>query len=147
MRFQRGDHSPGSLKIAIQATKRFSSQGVADNVADLFSLYKVLRSARENRGALDFDSIEPNFSFDEKGKITGVVPRERLETHKLIEECMLAANVAAARCLKKFKLTTLYRIHEGPSDERLTALRQFLDPWPWVSVVARNRNHPIIKIF
>ena len=120
------DHSSGSLKTAIQATKRFNSQGIAENVASLFSLYKVLRSARENRGALDFDSIEPNFSFDEKGKITGVVPRERLETHKLIEECMLAANVAAARCLKKFKLPTLYRIHEGPSDERLTALRQFL---------------------
>ena len=120
------DHSSSSLKKAIHETKRFNSQGVAENVADLFSLYKALRSAREDRGALDFDSIEPSFSFDEKGKIIGVVPRERLETHKLIEECMLAANVAAATCLRKFRLPTLYRIHEGPSDERLTALRQFL---------------------
>ncbi len=120
------DHCSSSLKSAIKETKRFNSQGVAENVADLFSLYKALRSARGDRGALDFDSIEPSFSFDEKGKITGVVPRERLETHKLIEECMLAANVAAARCLRKFKLPTLYRIHEGPSEERLTSLRQFL---------------------
>ena len=119
-------HSPEALATAIQKTVRFSSNAVAQNVADLYSLYQVLRSAREDRGALDFDSVEPKFSFDEKGKITGVVPRERLEAHKLIEECMLAANVAAARCLKKFKLPTLYRIHEGPSDERLAALRQFL---------------------
>ena len=99
---------------------------MAENVADLFSLYRVLRAARDDRGALDFDSVEPKFSFDDKGKISGVVPHQRLEAHKLIEECMLAANVAAARCLKKFKLPTLYRIHEGPSDERLAALRQFL---------------------
>ena len=121
------DHqSPAALKAAIVETGRFNTTAVAENVADLFSLYRVLRAARDDRGALDFDSVEPKFSFDEKGKISGVVPHQRLEAHKLIEECMLAANVAAARCLKKFKLPTLYRIHEGPSDERLAALRQFL---------------------
>ena len=95
-------------------------------MADLFSLYRVLRAARDDRGALDFDSVEPKFSFDDKGKISGVVPHQRLEAHKLIEECMLAANVCCRSLLKKFKLPTLYRIHEGPSDERLAALRQFL---------------------
>ena len=120
------EKSPAALKSAISESGRFNTEAVAENVADLFSLYQVLRSAREDRGALDFDSVEPNFSFDENGKISGVVPRERLEAHKLIEECMLAANVAAARCLKRFKLPTLYRIHEGPSDERLASLRQFL---------------------
>jgi ribonuclease R len=104
----------------------FESDAVGENIGQLFSLYRMLRAAREDRGALDFDSVEPKFEFDDRGKITGVAPRARLETHKLIEECMLAANVAAARCLKKFKLPTLYRIHEGPSDERLAALRQFL---------------------
>lgn len=104
----------------------FETEAVGENIGQLFSLYRMLRAAREDRGALDFDSVEPKFEFDERGKITGVAPRARLETHKLIEECMLAANVAAARCLKKFKLPTLYRIHEGPSDERLAALRQFL---------------------
>ena len=104
----------------------FETEAVGENIGQLFSLYRMLRAAREDRGALDFDSVEPKFEFDERGKITGVTPRARLETHKLIEECMLAANVAAARCLKKFKLPTLYRIHEGPSDERLAALRQFL---------------------
>ena len=121
------DHqSPTALKDAIVESGRFNTTAIAENVADLFSLYRVLRAARDDRGALDFDSVEPKFSFDEKGKISGVVPHQRLEAHKLIEECMLAANVAAARCLKKFKLPTLYRIHEGPSDERLAALRQFL---------------------
>ena len=118
--------SPAALKAAIVETDRFNTTDVAENVADLFSLYRVLRAARDDRGALDFDSVEPKFSFDDKGKISGVVPHQRLEAHKLIEECMLAANVAAARCLKKFELPTLYRIHEGPSDERLAALRQFL---------------------
>ncbi len=107
-------------------SRHFESPDVGENIGQLFSLYRMLRMAREDRGALDFDSVEPKFSFDERGKIQGVSPAVRLETHKLIEECMLAANVAAARCLKKFKLPTLYRIHEGPSDERLAALRQFL---------------------
>jgi len=121
------DHqSPAALRAAIVNSGHFNTSVVAENVADLFSLYRVLRAARDDRGALDFDSVEPKFSFDDKGKISGVVPHQRLEAHKLIEECMLAANVAAARCLKKFKLPTLYRIHEGPSDERLAALRQFL---------------------
>ncbi|MGB0225922.1 MAG: ribonuclease R, partial [Litorivicinaceae bacterium] len=121
------DHqSPAALRTAIVDSGHFNTNAVAENVADLFSLYRVLRAARDDRGALDFDSVEPKFSFDDKGKISGVVPHQRLEAHKLIEECMLAANVAAARCLKKFKLPTLYRIHEGPSDERLAALRQFL---------------------
>lgn len=106
--------------------RQFEDPTVGENIGQLFSLYRMLRAAREDRGALDFDSVEPKFEFDERGKISGVAPRARLETHKLIEECMLAANVAAARCLKKFKLPTLYRIHEGPSDERLAALRQFL---------------------
>ncbi|MEC9076844.1 MAG: ribonuclease R, partial [Pseudomonadota bacterium] len=118
--------SPAALKAAIVDSDCFNTNAVAENVADLFSLYRVLRAARNDRGALDFDSVEPKFSFDDKGKISGVVPHQRLEAHRLIEECMLAANVAAARCLKKFKLPTLYRIHEGPSDERLAALRQFL---------------------
>jgi len=114
------------LIAQLTQSQHFATPAVGENVGQLFSLYRMLRAAREDRGALDFDSVEPKFSFDERGKITGVAPAQRLETHKLIEECMLAANVAAARCLKKFKLPTLYRIHEGPSDERLAALRQFL---------------------
>lgn len=118
------DHA--GLIAQLTQSDHFVSAEVGANIGQLFSLYRMLRAAREDRGALDFDSVEPKFSFDERGKITGVAPAQRLETHKLIEECMLAANVAAARCLKKFKLPTLYRIHEGPSDERLAALRQFL---------------------
>ena len=120
------DHqSPAALKAAIVDSDRFSTNAVAENLADLFSLYRG-HVARVTEVLLDFDSVEPKFSFDDKGKISSVVPHQRLEAHRLIEECMLAANVAAARCLEKFKLPTLYRIHEGPSDERLMALRQFL---------------------
>jgi ribonuclease R len=118
------DHS--GLLSQLIAINYFGSKDVDENIGQLFSIYRMLRATREDRGALDFDSVEPKFEFDERGKIIGVAPRQRLETYKLIEECMLAANVAAARCLKKFKLPTLYRIHEGPSDERLAALRQFL---------------------
>ena len=121
------DHeSPSLLQEALHDDQRFDSRDISDNVADLFLIYKPLRAEREDRGALDFDSVEPKFSFDERGKITAVTSRERLEAHKMIEECMLVANEAAARCLKKFKLPTLYRIHEGPSDARLAMLRQFL---------------------
>lgn len=114
------------LVEALQKTPVFSSPEIGAGIGELYVLYRMLRSQREDRGALDFDSVEPAFQFDERGKISGVVPRTRLEAHKLIEECMLAANVAAARCLKRLKLPTLYRIHEGPTDERLAALRQFL---------------------
>lgn len=115
-----------ALIDAMAQSAEFVSSEIGAGIGELFVLYRMLRSQREDRGALDFDSVEPAFQFDARGKISGVVPRARLEAHRLIEECMLAANVAAARCLKRFKLPTLYRIHEGPTDERLAALRQFL---------------------
>ncbi|MBW6390914.1 ribonuclease R [Billgrantia antri] len=94
---------------------------------ELHQLYKVLRQAREERGAIDFETTETAIVFNEERKIEKIVPRQRNDAHKLIEECMLAANVATARFLDKHDLPALYRIHERPSPERLDKLRLFLN--------------------
>ncbi|MDX5379034.1 MAG: VacB/RNase II family 3'-5' exoribonuclease, partial [Halomonas sp.] len=94
---------------------------------ELHQLYKVLRQAREERGAIDFETTETAIVFNEERKIEKIVPRTRNDAHKLIEECMLAANVATARFLDKHDLPALYRIHERPSPERLDKLRLFLN--------------------
>ncbi|QTP54027.1 ribonuclease R [Billgrantia sulfidoxydans] len=94
---------------------------------ELHQLYKVLRQAREERGAIDFETTETAIVFNEERKIEKIVPRTRNDAHKLIEECMLAANVATARFLDKHDLPALYRIHERPAPERLDKLRLFLN--------------------
>ncbi|MFK7975924.1 MAG: ribonuclease R [Halioglobus sp.] len=98
-------------------------------VADLkrlHKLYEVLRKAREKRGAMDFDTVETRIVFDEQRKIDAIVPVVRNDAHKLIEECMLCANVAAANFFEANALPILYRVHEGPTEEKLENLRKFL---------------------
>jgi ribonuclease R len=92
----------------------------------LHALFGVLRDAREKRGAIDFDTVETELEFDIEGKIVRVVPVVRNDAHRLIEECMLAANVCAAGFLVKNKVPAPFRIHAGPPAEKLTALREFL---------------------
>ena len=92
----------------------------------LFKAYKVLKKARKRRGAIDFETIETQMFFNDQGKIEQILPVQRNEAHCLIEECMLAANVCASDFLQKHKQPVLYRIHEGPTPEKLTALRDFL---------------------
>ena len=92
----------------------------------LHALYKVLREARSMRGAIDFETAETRILFDDNRKIDAIVPVNRNDAHKLIEECMLAANVATAAYLEASELAALFRVHEGPSAERLEALRTFL---------------------
>ncbi|OBX34209.1 ribonuclease R [Halomonas elongata] len=96
------------------------------SLKNLHSLYKLLRQAREERGAIDFETTETAIVFNDERKIEKIVPRSRNDAHKIIEECMLAANVATARFLDKHDLPALYRIHERPSPERLDKLRLFL---------------------
>lgn len=93
----------------------------------LYDLYQVLRKARNRRGAIDFDSAEVRFLFDDERKISGVEPVVRNDAHKLIEECMITANVAAAKYLMKHKMPVLYRNHTGPANDRLDDLRSFLN--------------------
>jgi ribonuclease R len=100
---------------------------VVPTLEHLHGLYKLLREARGNRGALDFETTETAIIFNDERKIEKIVPRTRNDAHKIIEECMLAANVATARFLDKHDLPALYRIHERPSPERLDKLRLFLN--------------------
>jgi ribonuclease R len=92
----------------------------------LYALYHVLAKARERRGAIDFETTETKVVFDAKGGIEAIRPTVRNDAHKLIEECMIAANVQAAKFLHKQKLATLYRVHAGPKEESIEKLRAFL---------------------
>lgn len=100
--------------------------GLLPHLHDLYGLYQLLHAARAERGAIDFDTVETRFRFDEQGKLAAIEPLVRHDAHKVIEECMLAANVAAARHLLRHKMPALYRIHEKPSAEKLTDLGEFL---------------------
>lgn len=92
----------------------------------LHRLYRKLAQARARRGAIDFETIETEMIFDDRGKIARIVPVVRNDAHRLIEECMLAANVCASDFLRRHRQAMLYRIHEGPTPEKLAALRDFL---------------------
>ena len=92
----------------------------------LYSLFKNLLKARHKRGAIDFETIETMMLFNEQGKIENIVPVIRNDAHRLIEECMLAANVCASAFLEKHSQACLYRVHEGPTPEKLEALHSFL---------------------
>ncbi len=93
---------------------------------ELYRLFKALQKGRAERGAIDFDTTETVIRFNADKKVDRIEPVQRNDAHRLIEECMLAANVAAARTLLRKKTPALYRIHEGPQEERLDSLRQFL---------------------
>jgi ribonuclease R len=93
---------------------------------NLNTLFKVLLKARGIRGAIDFETTETQMIFNDEKKIDRIVAVTRNDAHRIIEECMLSANVCASDLLKKNKHPCLYRIHEGPTPEKLTALREFL---------------------
>ncbi len=99
---------------------------VVPHLENLHELYEALRQARETRGAIDFETTETRILFGENRKIEEIVPVVRNDAHRLIEECMLAANVSAAKLLSKYGVTALYRVHEGPTAEKLENLRAFL---------------------
>ncbi|ENX9636007.1 ribonuclease R, partial [Neisseria gonorrhoeae] len=92
----------------------------------LYKLFKILQKKRLARGAVEFESVETQMIFDDNGKIEKIVPVVRNDAHKLIEECMLAANVCAADFLLKNKHTALFRNHLGPTPEKLATLREQL---------------------
>jgi len=96
------------------------------HIRHLQRLYQLLVKARERRGAIDFETIETEMIFDEHGKIDRIVPVRRNDAHRLIEECMLAANVCASDFLRENDHPMLYRVHEGPTPEKLAAVREFL---------------------
>jgi len=125
------------------------------HLRSLHRLYRLLAKARERRGAIDFETIETEMIFDPHGKIARIVPVRRNDAHRLIEECMLAANVCASDFLHEHDHPMLYRIHEGPTPEKLAAVREFLkgfglqlgggnDPHAsdYAKLLARTRDRP-----
>ena len=96
------------------------------HLQQLHELYRVFAGARSQRGALEIDTVETKIVCDPLGRIERIVPSVRNDAHRLIEECMLAANVCAADFLQRREHAGLYRVHEGPTPEKLARLREFL---------------------
>ncbi len=105
---------------------RREHQQLVPHLDNLHELYKVFRARRDKRGAIDFETTETRIVFGAERKIDQIVPVERNDAHKLIEEFMIAANVCAAKFLLDNKIPALYRVHQGPSEEKLANLREFL---------------------
>ncbi|MFC0309593.1 ribonuclease R [Gallibacterium trehalosifermentans] len=101
-------------------------QTLVPHLQELYAMFKVLLTARHKRGAIDFETIETKFIFNDLGKIERIEPVERNDAHKLIEECMIAANICAAHFMEQHQEPALYRIHAVPGEEKLTSFRTFL---------------------
>lgn len=101
-------------------------EALLPQLENLDAIYRLLAKVRSTRGAIDFDTTETRMVFDDNGKIAAIEPYERNEAHRVIEECMLAANVCASEFLAEHQHPSLFRVHEGPTPERLGKLRDFL---------------------
>ncbi|MFZ6672408.1 ribonuclease R [Undibacterium sp. Xuan67W] len=106
-----------------EANKRLP---LVPHLLDLYDCFQALLKARHRRGAIDFETTETYIVCNAAGKIEKILPRTRNDAHKLIEECMLAANVCAANLLETYKQPGTYRIHAGPTKEKLNQVRNFL---------------------
>jgi len=96
------------------------------HLEELENLYKAFKKARKIRGGMEFETLEVRFLFNEARKIDAIVPLVRNDAHKIIEECMIQANVASARFIESAGASALFRVHETPSDEKLANFRSFL---------------------
>ncbi|MFO1364052.1 MAG: ribonuclease R [Burkholderiales bacterium] len=130
-----------------------------DQLRKLDQVFRALLAARERRGAIDFETVETAMEFDARGKIARILPAPRNDAHRLIEECMLAANVCASDFLGQRGHRALYRIHEGPTPEKLEALREFLKSFglhlgggdepharEYAQLLARVKNRPDVQL-
>lgn len=104
--------------------ERYAS--LVPHLQDLHDMYQALVKARQQRGAIEFETIESKFIFNALGRIERIEPVVRNDAHKIIEECMILANIASANFMAKHQEPALYRIHAVPSEEKLTAFRSFL---------------------
>lgn len=106
-------------------TERYQAQ--VPHLKNLHSLYGALKEDRARRGGIELETEEVRFIFNAQRKIEQIVPLTRNDAHKMIEECMIQANVAAARFVEKHKAPILFRVHDRPSSEKLTNFRTFLN--------------------
>ena len=104
--------------------ERYAS--LVPHLQDLHEMYQALVKARQQRGAIEFETIESKFIFNALGRIERIEPVVRNDAHKIIEECMILANIASANFMEKHQEPALYRIHAVPGEEKLTAFRSFL---------------------
>lgn len=96
------------------------------DLIELHQLFKALQNAKQQRGAIEFETLETKFIFNEQGRIERIEPLKRNEAHKIIEECMILANIAAANFVASHQEPSLFRIHAQPSEEKLTSFKDFL---------------------
>lgn len=141
----------------IQLAEDYAS--LLSHLHQLYALYDVLKTRRQQRGAIDFDTVETQIIFGDGRKIEAIVPTQRNDAHKIIEECMLCANVATAEFLAAQKIPSLYRIHEAPGAEKLENLRSFLselglqlmggdspEPADYQSLMAQIKERPDFSV-
>jgi ribonuclease R len=107
-------------------TARKSMGDLLTHLESLYALYGCFIKARHKRGSIEFDTTETKIEFTKDKRISSIKPLVRNDAHKIIEECMIAANVCAARFILKHKLPCLYRVHEAPDDDKIEDLRGFL---------------------
>ena len=115
-----------AMLVDRDAALRQQYDAVLPGLESMYGLYQVMLAARKRRGAIDFELTETQFVFDAQRKIEAIEPRERNDAHRLIEEFMVAANVSAAQYILSHEIPGLFRVHETPSEEKLSGLREFL---------------------
>ena len=133
--------------------QRYAEQ--VPHLRNLHALYRTLKKARMGRGAIEFETQESKFVFNAQRKIENIVPVVRNDAHKMIEECMIMANVSAAQMLEEHKAASLFRVHDKPDADRLTAFTSYLSeigvphrinddatPADFTDVVTKTRSRP-----
>jgi ribonuclease R len=119
-------------------------QDRVEDLGNLNNLYKALKRSRQNRGAIEFESVETKFVFNAHRKIENIVPLVRNDAHKIIEECMIMANVCAAQYIEENNAEALFRVHDKPDADRLISFRSYLAE---VGIDFKAGNEPTPKEF
>jgi ribonuclease R len=117
---------PDAMAVLDGNRKQKDAARLRQILTPLHEVYLAFAGARSKRGAIDFDLTESVIELDESGAVESIRPLERLMSHRLIEECMIAANVEAAKRLQKVRLPSLYRVHDGPNPEKIDELALLL---------------------